>query len=102
MRHGTTGGAIAHYRAGGKPCEPCRVARNEYGRLWRKAGPLFAGTHTADRVLEWLDMEGPTLLRGLMVGVEGEELTVHRTVYRMVLRGDIIRNPVTLCYSVVK
>ncbi len=101
MRHGTPGGATAHYRDGGKPCEPCRVARNEYGRLLRKAGPLFLGTHTADRVLELLDVEGPSLLRSLMLRVVGEPLTVRRTVYRMVLRGDITRNPVTLCYSVV-
>ena len=100
MRHGVNGGAAKHYRLGEKPCESCRVARNEYSRLLRKVGPLFAGSYTADRIVEWLDVYGPGSLRSLMFWVEGKEETVRRTVYRMAGRGEIVRNPVTLCYSV--
>ena len=100
MRHGTNGGTAAHYRAGEKPCDLCRGASSEQNRLRRLVGPLFVGTYTSDRIVDYLDMEGPTSLRGLMDRVSGEAGTVRRTVYRMAARGDIIRNPVTLCYTV--
>jgi hypothetical protein len=39
IRHGSHAGAVAHYRRGEKPCEPCRVAgnayRNQRDRRWR-------------------------------------------------------------------
>ena len=63
-------------------------------------GPVFVGTYTSDRIADLWEMEGPLSLRGLMDRVAGERLTVRRTVYRMEARGDIARNPVTLCYSV--
>ena len=34
---GTTAGSAAHYRAGEKPCEDCRRARNEYARRYGRA-----------------------------------------------------------------
>ena len=100
MRHGTNGGTAQHYRAGEKPCDLCRAVTNQYNRRYRADGPLFRGTHTPDRIIEYLEREGPHSLSWLMTCVEGDELTVRRTVYRMVARGDIARNPVTLCYSV--
>lgn len=100
MRHGTNGGTAQHYRAGEKPCESCRAVTNRYNRRYRANGPLFRGTYTSDRITEFLDVEGPHSLSWLMACVEGDVETVRRTVYRMVGRGDITRNPVTLCYSV--
>ena len=100
MRHGTNGGTAQHYRAGEKPCDRCRGASSEQNRLRRELGPLFVGTYTSDRIADLLEMEGPLSLRGLMDRVAGESGTVRRTVYRMKARGDIFRNPVTLCYSV--
>jgi len=99
MRHGTNGYA-KHYRAGEKPCDVCRGAYNEQRRLRRVLGPLFRGTQTSDRIVEVLDMEGALSLRGVLDRVVGVRETVRRTVYRMEARGDITRNPVTLCYSV--
>jgi hypothetical protein len=32
---GTYAGANAHKRYGEKPCDPCRLATNEYQRAWR-------------------------------------------------------------------
>ena len=32
---GTYAGAIEHQRCGERPCDPCRVARNDYVREWR-------------------------------------------------------------------
>ena len=72
----------------------------EQNRLRRELGPLFLGMYTSDRIVDFLVMEGPTSLKGLMDRVDGDVLTVRRTVYRMEARGDISRHPVTLCYSV--
>ena len=90
-------GYAAHYRAGEKPCDGCRDVYNEQRRLRRRYGPL---SRTPDRIADFLVLEGPTGLRSLMTCVVGVDETVRRTVYRMVGRGDITRNPVTLCYSV--
>jgi len=100
MRHGVNGGSAKHYRLGEKPCGLCRDRTNLQTRLRRKFGLLFRGTYTADRIVDFLVLEGPTGLQSLMTCVVGDEETVRRTVYRMVGRGDITRNPVTLCYSV--
>lgn len=33
---GTKSGHKRHIRKGEKPCEPCKAAKREYDRLWRK------------------------------------------------------------------
>ena len=100
MRHGVNGGSAKHYRLGEKPCDLCRAATNKQNRRRRKYGLLFLGSYTSDRVADFLVLEGPTGLQSLMTCVSGREETVRRTIYRMVGRGEITRNPVTLCYSV--
>jgi len=36
--HGTRAGAEAHYRLGEKPCEPCRLAKNDANRHYYRTG----------------------------------------------------------------
>jgi transcriptional regulator with XRE-family HTH domain len=41
--HGTWAEAQAHYARGGKPCEPCRIAANDYNRLGKQVRRRLAG-----------------------------------------------------------
>ncbi len=111
---GTLGAAgyIRHRRAGEKVCDECRVAYRTYqvayqqgwraGREWDRASRRYRRRlSVADRVADVVEAHGPVLLVELPAFLgDVLELTVRRTVYRMLARGDISRNPVTLCYSV--
>ena len=100
MRHGSYAGAQVHYRAGEKPCDLCRGAHNEYQRLWRKYGPLDNAVYTPARVVRFLELCGPQLMRHIQMNVEGKDETVRRSTYRLIDRGEIMLDPYTKLYSV--
>lgn len=58
-RHGKYAGAKAHKKAGEEPCEPCRLARNEYA-LARKRLKCPRSRRIADRLedLMWMAETG--------------------------------------------
>jgi len=111
---GTLGAAgyMRHRRVGEPVCDECRVAYRSYhlayqqewrtGREWDRVSRRYRRRlSVADRVMDVVEAYGPISLVELPAFLtDVAEATLVRTVYRMVDRGDITRNPVTLCYSV--
>lgn len=50
VKHGTTAAANWHKKRGERPCEPCRLARNEYERKRRPVGTMISKTELKARL----------------------------------------------------
>ncbi len=91
---------MKHYRRGEKPCEACRIGWNEYQRLYRRHGPVAKPHFASSRIYDFLLVNEPVSIRGIVDGVEGAESTILRAVYRMRNRGEITCNFVTRHYTI--
>lgn len=64
-RCGEYAGYAAHYRNGEEPCEPCRLARNDYVASTRDIGQQMARENARNRALSQLAQRYPDEYREL-------------------------------------
>ncbi len=115
-RCGTVGasGYMRHRRAGEPVCEDCRSAYRAYqlsyqqawraGRRWHRPSGRYlrrSSLTVGEQIVDVVETFAPVSLDELPALLpDVAELTLRRVVYQLMARGDITRNPVTLCYSV--
>ena len=85
--HGTRRGAERHYEIGEKPCEPCRLDRNEYAKAsYRRNHSL--PNFTTRIILDHLETFGPMSIQELTWLIQRrhdiKSETIRRAVHRMV------------------